>query len=261
MYLKHPQFPLSSTYDPMWVFENEMGPNALWLTEFVCEAMDLRPGMRVLDMGCGRAMSSIFLAKEFGVQVVANDFWIGPSENWERIRASGLEKQIMPIRAEGSELPYAERYFDAAISIDSYPYFGEGREYAAYFSRFVRHGGQIGISHIALARTYAEAESTGIPSYLRKWYTGDVDYEKEPGEVDPESLIHTLHEWKERIECGNAVSVRTADLMENGCLNHVRFLEEHRQAGFTYRGVTELADWKEDAGANFGFLRIVGEVL
>jgi cyclopropane fatty-acyl-phospholipid synthase-like methyltransferase len=46
-----------------------MGPNVLWLTEFVCEAMDLRAGMRVLDLGCGKALSSIFLAREFAVQV------------------------------------------------------------------------------------------------------------------------------------------------------------------------------------------------
>ena len=29
------QFPRSSKYDPEWMCENEMGPNALWLTEFL----------------------------------------------------------------------------------------------------------------------------------------------------------------------------------------------------------------------------------
>jgi len=61
------QFPRSAAYDPMWVINNLMGPNVLWLTEFLAQAMNLRPGMRVLDMGCGTATSSIFLAKEFGV--------------------------------------------------------------------------------------------------------------------------------------------------------------------------------------------------
>ena len=63
------RFPRSSKYDPAWVIENEMGPNVLWLTEFLCEALDLTPGMRVLDLGCGKALSSIFLAREFKVQV------------------------------------------------------------------------------------------------------------------------------------------------------------------------------------------------
>ena len=58
-------YPLSSKYDPGWIFENQMGPNALWLTEWLCQEMDLQPGMRVLDMGCGKALSSILLAREF----------------------------------------------------------------------------------------------------------------------------------------------------------------------------------------------------
>lgn len=58
-----------------------MGPNALWLVEWLAEALPLRAGMRVLDLGCGRAMTSIFLAREFGVQVWATDFWITPDYN------------------------------------------------------------------------------------------------------------------------------------------------------------------------------------
>ena len=51
------RYPLSAKYSPEWVLENQMGPNALWLMEWLCEIMDLKPGMRVLDMGCGKAMS------------------------------------------------------------------------------------------------------------------------------------------------------------------------------------------------------------
>ena len=35
------------------------GANALWLTEWLAEALELRADMRVLDLGCGRAMSSV----------------------------------------------------------------------------------------------------------------------------------------------------------------------------------------------------------
>src|ERR1044071_1517977 len=91
------RFPRSSTYDPIWVIENEMGPNVLWLTEFLCEAMALRSGMRVLDLGCGKALSSIFLAREFGMQVWATDLWIPATENAKRIREAGLEDRIFPL--------------------------------------------------------------------------------------------------------------------------------------------------------------------
>jgi cyclopropane fatty-acyl-phospholipid synthase-like methyltransferase len=94
--LRHNDYPLSSTYDSDLPIENEMGPNVLWLTEALCRVMDLRPGMRVLDMGCGKAISSIFLAKEYGVQVWATDLWIGATDNWQRIR-----KAVPRIRENG----------------------------------------------------------------------------------------------------------------------------------------------------------------
>jgi ubiquinone/menaquinone biosynthesis C-methylase UbiE len=64
------RFPRSSQYHPDWLVANVSGgANSLWLTEWLAPALDLRPGMRVLDLGCGRACSSIFLRREFGVQV------------------------------------------------------------------------------------------------------------------------------------------------------------------------------------------------
>jgi cyclopropane fatty-acyl-phospholipid synthase-like methyltransferase len=94
------EFPLSAKYDMHWVHKNEMGPNVLWITEALCQVMELKPGMRVLDMGCGTAMSSIFLAKEFDLQVWATDLWISATENFERICEAGLEDCVFPIHAE-----------------------------------------------------------------------------------------------------------------------------------------------------------------
>jgi len=47
-----------ASYDPIWVLENLMGPNVLWLTEALTQRMQLTPGMRVLDLGCGKAVST-----------------------------------------------------------------------------------------------------------------------------------------------------------------------------------------------------------
>ena len=65
------RFPRASGYHPEWVLAAVSGgANPLWLTEWLAEALELRPGMRVLDLGCGRALSSIFLRREFGVHTV-----------------------------------------------------------------------------------------------------------------------------------------------------------------------------------------------
>lgn len=49
--------------------------------------------MRVLDLGCERGLTSIFLVKEYDVIVFATGFWISATENYERIKAIGLEER------------------------------------------------------------------------------------------------------------------------------------------------------------------------
>jgi len=94
------QFPRSASYNPRWVLDHLMGPNVLWLTEALSQVLHLTPGMRVLDMGCGRAISSIFLAKEYDLQVWATDLWVSASENWQTIRDAGVAAHVAD-RADG----------------------------------------------------------------------------------------------------------------------------------------------------------------
>ena len=99
------KYPRSARYSPEWMYENKMGCQCLWLVESLSRIMELKPGMRVLDMGCGKAMTSIFLAKEFGVTVFANDLWISPSENWVRVCEAGMQSLVFPIYGEAHALP------------------------------------------------------------------------------------------------------------------------------------------------------------
>src|SRR5215472_1112564 len=78
--MTHPQFPRTSAYDPTWVHHNLMGPNALWLLEGLTQVVDFGPCRRVLDLGCGSAVTSIFLARELGLEVWAADLWIEPTD-------------------------------------------------------------------------------------------------------------------------------------------------------------------------------------
>jgi cyclopropane fatty-acyl-phospholipid synthase-like methyltransferase len=152
--------------------ENKMlGPNAMWLIEILCEKMDLKPGMRVLDMGCGMGLTSIFLAKEFGVTVFANDLWIDPTDNYKRFVQMGVEDKVFPIRAEAHALPYANDFFDAAISIDAYHYFGTDEIYLPiYYSKLVKQGGQFGIVSPGLSREF----DNGLPEAMKSHWDPDM---------------------------------------------------------------------------------------
>ncbi len=110
-------------FDDEFVMSNLMGPNAIRLLEEMTRSLDLKKGMKVLDLGCGKGLTSIYLARKFEVTVYATDLWISATENYQRFKDQGLDDLIIPIHAEAHDLPYADEFFDVIISVDSYHYF------------------------------------------------------------------------------------------------------------------------------------------
>jgi cyclopropane fatty-acyl-phospholipid synthase-like methyltransferase len=153
------------------MIENDMGPSSLWLAEFLCQEMELHPGMRVLDLGCGRAMISIFLAREFGFQVWAADLWIRPGDNWQRIKEAGLEECVFPIHSGPYKLPFAPEFFDAVVSLDSHRYYETNDMFLKnHLVPLVKRGGQqLGIVVPDLTREF-ESE---VPEAMQPWWDSD----------------------------------------------------------------------------------------
>jgi len=192
-------FPRSSQYDPDWVQRNSMGENVLYNLESLTDVIELKPGMRVLDLACGKAISSVFLAKEFGVEVWAVDNAVPPTENLDRIREQGCEKHVFPLRADARELPFADEYFDAVICIDSYMYFGTDDKYLAYISRFLKEGGILGIVDVSFSR---EIESFGdIPKFLKQDYSNYWYF------------VHSPQWWRRFWEKTGLIEVERAEIL------------------------------------------------
>ncbi|WBW97801.1 SAM-dependent methyltransferase [Oceanirhabdus sp. W0125-5] len=234
-----PQFPLSAKYDIEWVNENEMGPNSMWLVEFLLNKMKLRNGMKVLDLGCGKALTSIFLAKEFGVKVWAADLWIGATENYQRIKEQGVDDLVYPIHADAHSLPFAHGFFDAIVSIDAYHYFGTNEMYLESLIRYLKPNGQIGI---VVPSVHKEFDSK-VPENLKPYW---------------EPYLFTHHSpnwWKELWERSETVTVQVADTMPNGYDNWLKWDKTLKEAGILKRnGDVEML---EADGGNFTFARIV----
>ncbi|UNC90819.1 SAM-dependent methyltransferase [Candidatus Contubernalis alkaliaceticus] len=119
----------AESYDSNFIAQNMMGPNSMIVIEELLENVSIKNGMRVLDLGCGTGLSSIFLAREFGVQVFAVDLWVSATDNYKRLQQMDVDDLVIPIHADAHELPFSENYFDAVISIDAYHYFGNNDEY------------------------------------------------------------------------------------------------------------------------------------
>ena len=149
------KYPKTEKYDQKWIEENWMGPNPLQLLEELSKNMNLMTNMKVLDMGCGKGLTSVFLAKEFGVTVFANDLWIDPTENLKRFEAAGVSNKVFPLHAEAHALPYAKGFFDAVISIDSYHYYGTDESYfPCTFSSLSNRAGSLVLSFRGLQRNF-----------------------------------------------------------------------------------------------------------
>jgi SAM-dependent methyltransferase len=158
-------YPLAAAYDPRWMVDLCMGPNPLWLLEDLARDFDLRPGMKVLDLGCGMGMTSVFLAREYGVQVQAAERWIPAADNAVRFEAAGVAGQVRAVAAEAHDLPFDDGQFDAVVSVDTYHYFGTSDLYIGYITRFLAPGGQLAIAVPSVRRELRELG--GIPDHIR----------------------------------------------------------------------------------------------
>jgi cyclopropane fatty-acyl-phospholipid synthase-like methyltransferase len=228
-FLSLDQFPRASTYDPAWVLEHQMGPNVLWLTEFLCEKMALRPGMRVLDLGCGKALSSIFLAREFDVQVWATDLWIGATENAVRIREAALDDRVFPLHCDARDLPFADGFFDAIISVDAFEYFGTEANFLGSLIRTLKMGGEIGVANAGVIR--------------------EVDLMPDDW-PDDFSSFHSPEWWRQLWSISRLVEVTAAENHPNG---RELWLRWNRAVGEKDDGYLT-----SKAGENLTFHRLVG---
>ena len=234
-------YPRSASYDPEWVLENQMGPNVLWLAESLTQKMDLKPGMRVLDMGCGKAISSIFLAKEFDLQVWATDLWIKPNENWQRIREAGMEDQVFPIHSDAHNLPYADEFFDALVSLDAYHYFGTDDLYLGwYYSRLVKPGGQIGMVIPGLVEEFVG----GLPNHLKTFWDWEF------------WSFHSPHWWSNHWEKSGKVAVELSEMVTEGWQQWLCWEEVRYSQGIS-DDFSEAEMLRADAGRNLGLVRMV----
>ena len=170
------------------------------MAEWLTSALDLRPGMRALDLGCGRATSSIFLHREFGVQVWATDLWFSAAKNGQRIRDAGVEDSVFPVHADARSLPFSDEFFDVIVSLDSFYYYGTDDLYLNYLARFVKPGGAIGIAGAGLMQ---EIDSL-IPKHLRDWWTNDFG-------------AALAHWWRRHWERTKIMDIEIADAMPDGC--------------------------------------------
>jgi SAM-dependent methyltransferase len=137
-------YPELEGYTRQEIYEDQMGGGALYLAAKMVRTMGLRRGDIVLDLGCGKGTSSIFLAKEFGVRVIAVDLWIPATFLHDKFTGRGYRDQIVPLNLDVTgKLPFAEGYFDAIFCMNSLSFYGGSVEFLRHLLKHLKKGGQI----------------------------------------------------------------------------------------------------------------------
>lgn len=124
------KYPLTEPFYTDELNAKIMGPHPLKLTEELLLNNRIKKGARVLDLGSGQGLTSVFLAKAYGFLVYAADLWSDPKENQKFFDQMGVPSdRLIPVKADATELPFEKDFFDAVVSTDSYNYLGRDEEY------------------------------------------------------------------------------------------------------------------------------------
>lgn len=141
-------------------------PGGLDLTRRLGILLNLRPGLRILDVASGKGESAIFLAKEFGCEVIGIDF--GPqnvADATERAASAGMWRLVRFREGDAEHMEFPDAIFDRVICECAFCTFPDKPAAAREFSRVLCPDGRIGISDLT-RRGSVPAELSGLLSWI-----------------------------------------------------------------------------------------------
>jgi cyclopropane-fatty-acyl-phospholipid synthase len=179
--------------------------------DLICRKLDLRPGMRLLDVGCGWGSLVIHAAKHYGAQVTGITL---SAEQARHVRARIAEENLTEL-AQVQRCDYRELRddpFDAVASVEMGEHVGEQNypEYTAMLFRMLKPGG-----HLLLQQMSRGANAPGGGAFIESYVAPDmtmrplghtIDHLERAGfevrhvEAMREHYTRTIRAWLDTVE-------------------------------------------------------------
>ncbi|MFC8364494.1 class I SAM-dependent methyltransferase [Streptomyces griseorubiginosus] len=193
--------------------------------DLVCRKLALRPGQRLLDVGCGWGSMAIHAAREYGVSVVGITLSHEQAAYArKRVADAGLTDRV-EIRVQDYR-DVADGPYDAISSIGMAEHVGSEKylEYAQDLYRLLLPGGRL-LNHQIARRPMADESAYDLDEFIDAYVFPDgelaplgttvTQLERAGFEVrDVESIrehyAHTLRRWVTNLESGWQRAVRLA---------------------------------------------------
>jgi ubiquinone/menaquinone biosynthesis C-methylase UbiE len=112
--------------------------------ELLCEAVDLRPDQRVLDVAAGNGNATLAAARRWA-DVTSTDYVPALLER-ARERAAAERLPVTFQQADAEDLPFADSSFDVVLSIFGVMFTPNQEQAAQELLRVCRPGGKIGLA-------------------------------------------------------------------------------------------------------------------
>ena len=121
-----------------------MAPGGLLLARQMADHLVPQPGSTILDLGCGRGQSSVFLANGYGASVVSMDFWISAEERRQSAADAGVLHLVTPLDGDIRRgVPMEHRSFDAIFCLQAFHCFGTTPAVLRHLAYLLKPGGTI----------------------------------------------------------------------------------------------------------------------
>jgi SAM-dependent methyltransferase len=111
--------------------------------ELLCEAVELRPGQRVLDVAAGNGNATLAAARRWG-DVTSTDYVPALLERG-RAKAAAERLPVTFQEADAEQLPFADSSFDVVLSVFGVMFTPHQEQAAQELLRVCRPGGKIGL--------------------------------------------------------------------------------------------------------------------
>ena len=226
----------SKKYDKNLVENKIMGPNPLKLVEELLLNHNISDSATVMDLGSGNGLTSVFLVKEYGFKVFPTDLWSDPTENKKFFDEMGLSgDEIIPIKADANDLPFAHEFFNAIICADSYNYFGRDDSFLdEKIIPFIKPGGYV---YIAVPGMKKDCHDDLPDELLLSWneeqldYIHDMDYWRNIIDKSNKSKVISIKQmegneelWKDWINCDNEYAAGDKKAIDAGACKYLNFI-------------------------------------
>lgn len=127
---------------------------------------DLRPGERVVDLGCGAGIDALLAAEEVGPrgQVTGVDLLSAMSTRGRKLSAEAGHTNVGFVTAEMEALPLPDRSVDVVLSNGSINLSARKSRVVAEAFRILRPGGRLTVSDLTIREEELPAEIITHPS-------------------------------------------------------------------------------------------------